>query len=86
MRMTAETTKKVEFAGHQRTATVERVITRADDCAHIGELFFRLSDIYRRLDMAEGVSDIERTELLKELGAVTAEIDEYRGYLGGYAE
>ncbi len=77
-----ETVKGVSYNGGQRVAVVEQKVSRADDVAHLGELYFRMSDFYRRLDME--ISDEERKLILADLAEVAAEIEEYRGYLDGY--
>lgn len=79
-----ETTKNVTYTNGSRVATIEQVISRADDCAHIGQLYYRLSDIYRRLEME--IPDTERVALEKDLKTVKSEIETYVGYLEGYDE
>lgn len=79
-----ETIKDIRYDAGSRIATVEQVVTKADDYAEVGNLYFRLSDLYRRLeaDIDEG----ERTALEKDLTAVRLELDKYLGYLEGYDE
>lgn len=80
-----ETIKNVAYGKGVRVSTVERVVTRADDCEEIGNLYFRLSDIYRRLDM-EGITEAERETLMSDRADLIAKITEYHGYLEGYDE
>lgn len=80
-----ETVKTVTYEKGTRISTVERVITRADDAEQLGNLYFRLSDIYRRLD-DEGIADSEKLTLKLDLGKVEEEIKEYIGYLEGYGD
>lgn len=82
MRKINETIKNVTYNRGTRVATVEQVISRADDCAHVGELYFRMSDIYRRLDME--ISDEERTALETDLVTLNEELTTYLDYLNGY--
>lgn len=79
-----ETIKDIRYDAGSRIATVEQVVTKADDYAEVGNLYFRLSDLYRRLetDIDEG----ERAALEKDLAAVRLELDKYLGYLEGYDE
>lgn len=77
-----ETVKGVSYSGSQRVAVVEQKVSRADDAAHLGELYFRMSDFYRRLDME--IPEDERVLILADLAEVEAEIEEYCGYLNGY--
>ena len=80
-----ETVKNVVYTNGVRVSTVERIVTRANDCEELGNLYFRLSDIYRRLE-AEGIADEERDALNLDLAEILAKIAEYRGYLDGYTE
>lgn len=85
----AETVKNVTYTNGTRIATVEQTVSRADDAEKLGNLYFRLSDIYRRLD-DEGIAESERLalklDLGKDLGKVEEEIKEYIGYLEGYGD
>ena len=85
MKRITETIKAVTYEKGSRVAVIEQKISRADDCEELGNLYFRLSDIYRRLDM-EGIAESERKALLSDRADLTAKIMEYRGYLEGYAE
>ena len=76
-----ETIKNVAYGKGVRVSTVDR----ADDCEEIGNLYFRLSDIYRRLE-TEGITEAERETLMSDRADLTAKIMEYRGYLEGYDE
>lgn len=80
-----ETIKNVSYTNGNRIATVEQKISRADDCEKIGTLYFRMSDIYRRLDV-ENITDGEREMLIKELEDTKKELDVYLGYLSGYSD
>lgn len=77
-----ETVKTVTYEKGTRISTVERVITRADDAEQLGNLYFRLSDIYRRLDNC--TDETECTALEADKAAILAEIETYAGYLNGY--
>ena len=77
-----ETIKNISYENGARVATVEQVIRRADDSAKIGELYFRMSDLYRRSD--EEITDEEREVIEKELAEVKAQIAVYTEYLNGY--
>jgi hypothetical protein len=77
-----ETIKNISYENGARVATVEQVISRADDSAKIGELYFRMSDLYRRSD--EEITDEEREVIEKELAEVKAQIAVYTEYLNGY--
>lgn len=79
---TTETVKAVTYENGTRISTVERVVTRADDAEQLGNLYFRLSDIYRRLDSCE--TDTERAALEADKAVILAEIETYAGYLNGY--
>lgn len=85
MKRITETIKAITYEKGSRVAVIEQKISRADDCEELGNLYFRLSDIYRRLDM-EGIAESEREALLSDRADLTAKIMEYRGYLEGYAE
>lgn len=80
-----ETIKNVAYGKGVRVSTVERVVTFADDCEELGNLYFRLSDIARRLD-AEGIGEAERENLTADRKEILVKIAEYRGYLEGYDE
>ena len=77
-----ETIKNISYENGARVATVEQVISRADDSAKIGELYFRMSDLYRRAD--EEITDEERAVIEKELAEVKKQIAVYTEYLNGY--
>ncbi|MBQ7982260.1 MAG: hypothetical protein IJ302_01720 [Clostridia bacterium] len=79
---TTETVKTVTYENGTRISTVERVVTRADDCEQLGNLYFRLSDIYRRLDACG--TDAERAALEADKAVILTEIETYVGYLNGY--
>lgn len=79
---TTETVKTVTYENGTRISTVERVVTRADDCEQLGNLYFRLSDIYRRLDTCG--TDAERAALEADKAVILADIEIYAGYLNGY--
>ena len=63
-------------------ATVEQVISRADDSAKLGDLYYRMSDLYRRADGE--INDDERVLIEKELAEVKEQIAVYTEYLNGY--
>ena len=48
---TMETVKNVAYGNGTRISTVERVVTRADDAEQLGNLYFRLSGVYRQLSL-----------------------------------
>ena len=79
---TTETVKTVTYENGTRISTVERVVTRADDAEQLGNLYFRLSDIYRRLDNC--TDENERAALETDKAAILAEAETYTGYLNGY--
>lgn len=79
-----ETIKDIRYDAGSRIATVEQVVTKADDYAEVGNLYFRLSDLYRRLE-----ADIDEGELAaleKDMATVRLELEKYLGYLEGYDE
>ncbi len=78
-----ETTKNVTYANGSRVATIEQVITRADDYAKMGELYFRLADLWRRLE-DDKTTEEERVYLEKDLEKVQAELAVQEGYVAGY--
>ena len=84
MKTTTETVKNVTYSGGSRIATVEQTCTRADDAEKLGNLYFRLSDLYRRIDANPAPSENELTALNKDLEVVLADIETYKGYLAGY--
>lgn len=77
-----ETIKNISYENGARVATVEQVISRADDSAKIGEFYFRMSDLYRSAD--EEITDEERAVIEKELAEVKEQIAVYTEYLNGY--
>ena len=79
---TSETTKGVVYNAGRRVATIERVCTRSDDCADVGRLYYRLSDIYRRLEGE--ISEGEREALEADLAQVNSELRTALSYLDGY--
>lgn len=85
MKKANETVTNVVYANGVRVATLEQVNTRADDCAAVGALYYRLSDIYRRLE-TDGIDETERTALETDLAQVKAELSVALGYLEGYGE
>ena len=80
-----ESVKNVAYGKGVRVATVERTVTFADDCEELGNLYFRLSDISRRLE-TEGIEEAEKKNLAADRKEILAKIAEYRGYLDGYTE
>lgn len=77
-----ETIKNISYENGARVATVEQVISRADDSAKLGDLYYRMSDLYRRADGE--INDDERVLIEKELAEVKAQIAVYTEYLNGY--
>ena len=77
-----ETIKNISYENGARVATVEQVISRADDSAKLGDLYYRMSDLYRRADGE--ITDEEREVIEKELAEVKAQIAVYTEYLNGY--
>lgn len=82
--MKNETVMNVVYENGARVATVEQVNSRSDDCAEIGNLYYRLSDYYRRLE--QGITDEEREAIHRDIAEVKEKIDVYIGYLAGYGE
>lgn len=80
-----ETVKNVSYTNGRRIATIEQNISRSDDCEHIGTLYYRLSDIYRRMDNND-ISTEEQEALEKDIIAVKEELNTYLGYLSGYSD
>jgi len=79
---TNETVKNVVYENDTRISTVERVNTRADDAQQIGNLYFQLADVYRRIENCETAVDRAALEADKE--SILADIDTYIRYLMGY--
>lgn len=79
-----ETIKSVNYSNGSRIATIEQVISRADDCAEIGNLYYRLSDYYRSFELT-GTNE-EREAILKDIAEVKEKIEIYTSYLAGYSE
>lgn len=77
-----ETIKNISYENGARVATVEQVIRRADDSAKLGDLYYRMSDLYRRADGE--INDDERVLIEKELAEVKEQIAVYTEYLNGY--
>ena len=77
-----ETVKAVTYNGGKRVATVERTASRADDAEKLGDLYFRLSDVYRRKQ--DCADENELAALEADRTKISAEISEYTGYLDGY--
>lgn len=77
-----ETVKAVTYSGGKRVATVERTASRADDAEKLGDLYFRLSDVYRRKQ--DCTDENELAALDADRAKISAEIAEYTGYLNGY--
>ena len=84
MRNTKETIKSVNYENGARVAVVEQIISRADDCAEIGNLYYRLSDYYRRLE--QDITDEEKEMIRRDIENVKEQIIVYSGYLDGYGE
>ena len=83
MRHTAiETIKDISYQNGRRVAMVEQVISRADDCAKMGELYLRMSDLYRRME--DDITEEERAAIAEDLKSIKAEMAVYTGYLEGY--
>lgn len=77
-----ETIKNISYENGARVTTVEQVISRADDSAKLGDLYYRMSDLYRRADGE--INDDERVLIEKELAEVKEQIAVYTEYLNGY--
>ena len=82
MRNIKETIKDITYKNGARVTTVEQVVSRADDCVKLGELYYRMADYYRRIE--QDITDEEREIISKDLGEVKAQISVYLGYLEGY--
>lgn len=74
--------KSVEYKNCKRIATLTQTVSRADDCEELGNLYFRLSDIYRRLDNC--TDETERAALDADKSVMLTDIETYSGYLAGY--
>lgn len=72
----------VEYKNSKRVATLAQTVSRSDDCEELGNLYFRLSDIYRRLD-TETDTDAQ-TALLSDRDAIITQINTFTEYLSGY--
>ena len=81
---TMETVKTVAYENGTRISTVERVVTRADDAEQLGNLYFRLSGVYRQLENCTDAA--ERDALETDRSKIAAQITEYLGYLNGYED
>lgn len=79
---TSTEVKSVTYVNGRRIATLEETVTRADDCEELGNLYFRLSDIYRRLE-TETSSDMQ-SALASDRDTIKTKISAYTGYLAGY--
>lgn len=77
-----ESIKDITYKNGARVTTVEKVITKADDCAEIGNLYYRLSDLYHRSNA--DITDEERAVIEKETAEIKAKIVEFAKYLDGY--
>lgn len=84
MKRIMETIKTVTYENGSRVAVIEQKISRADDCEELGNLYFRLCDIYRRLE--DVTDENERAALEADRVKIAKEIERYRGYLEGYAD
>ena len=80
-----ETVKSVEYSGVNRVATIEHTISRKNDCEHIGNLYFRIADIYRIIDAADTTEE-DRALARTNLATLQAELEEYLVYLSGYTD
>lgn len=81
---TMETVKNVAYENGTRISTVERVVTRADDAEQLGNLYFRLSGVYRQLGICTDAAEHDALEADKAV--ILAEIGTYVGYLNGYED
>lgn len=81
---TMETVKTVAYENGARISTIERVATRADDAEQLGNLYFRLSGVYRQLENCTDAA--ERDALEADKAVILAEIGTYVGYLNGYED
>ena len=81
---TMETVKNVAYGNGTRISTVERVVTRADDAEQLGNLYFRLSGVYRQLENCTDAAEHDALEADKAV--ILAEIGTYVGYLNGYED
>ena len=81
---TMETVKNVAYENGTRISTVEKVVTRADDSEQLGNLYFRLSGVYRQLENCTDAAEHDALEADKAV--ILAEIGTYVGYLNGYED
>ena len=81
---TMETVKNVAYENGTRISTVERVVTRADDAEQLGNLYFRLSGVYRQLESCTDAAEHDALEADKAV--ILTEIGTYVGYLNGYED
>ena len=65
-------------------AILDRVVTRADDAEQLGNLYFRLSGVYRQLENCTDAAEHDALEADKAV--ILAEIGTYVGYLNGYED
>ena len=77
-----DTVKTVTYTNGKRVTTIERTVSRADDAEKLGELYYRLSDIYRRKQ--DSADEDELAALETDRSKIAAQITEYLGYLNGY--
>lgn len=77
-----DTVKSVTYSDNKRIATIERTVSRADDAETLGNLYFRMSDLYRRQSVITDSNDLQN--IANEITEVCTSIEEYTTYLANY--
>lgn len=77
-----ETVTNVTYQNGKRVSTVTRTETRSDDAEMLGNYYYRLADIYRRLDIE--TDETALTALNADKNTILGQIEIYKTYLAGY--
>lgn len=79
-----ENVANVKYENGMRVSTIIRTETRAEDAESLGNCYFRLADVYRRLE-AE-TDDVVLASLEADKVILLSQIETYKSYLSGYDE
>ena len=82
--MITDTVKSVTYVSGVRVAAIERTVTIADDAEQLGNLYYRLADVCRRIGNTADPDEL--AALRSDKAVIESGITEYAAYIAGYGE
>lgn len=78
------TTKAVTWKNGKRVETIEQALSKFEDFAKMGDLYYRLADFWRMMER-EDAPEEDKVLWRKEIAALEEQIQTQGEYLAGYA-